>query len=101
MNICHRNRAARYPGIVARITAAAGRLAVVKHKNGIPFGKVRAHGVKQRRVAGCGQRVRDGIVIKLARQRSQRRTHLCRALDARFQGLIICPAEGQLFTAAA
>lgn len=101
MNVCHRDRAARYPGIVARITAAAGRLAVVEDQRGIPFGKVRAHRVEQRRVAGGGQRMRDGIVIELARQRPQRGAHLRGARDACFQGLIVRPAKGQFFAAAA
>lgn len=45
--------------------------------------------------------MRDGIVIELARQRPQRGAHLRGARDACFQGLIVRPAKGQLFAAAA
>ena len=45
--------------------------------------------------------MRDGIVIELARQRPQCGAHLRGARDACFQGLIVRPAKGQLFAAAA
>lgn len=101
MNVCHCNRAARHPGIVARITAAAGSFAVVEYQRAVALRKIRAHGVEQRRVAGCGQRMGHGVAVKLARLCPQCCAHLLRTLDARLQGLVIRPAKRQLFTAAA